>query len=278
MRKFVDTHIRPPMANSNQVERMINKSSELGYHLIGIPIQPNLMRDTIHELQHICSDAEINLVTRLDLVPNTPHELLLDLRRFRRRFEIVSVMCNSKSVARQAAKDRRVDLLSFPATNLRKRFFDYAEAELASKALSSLEIDLAPLLSLKGLSRIRLLSRLRKELVIAKKFGVSVILSSGAKDPYFMRSPYDYAALAALFDMLQEPALCALSENPLAIIKRNREKLNSDYIAPGIRIIRNPRREAFASTNEKTVSPSDNCERTTSQRKRRGRRHLERHP
>ena len=278
MRKFADPHLRPPIANSNQVKKMINKSSELGYRLIGIPIEPNLMRDTIHELQRICSDAKIDLVTRLDLAPNTPHELLLDLRRFRRRFEIVSVTCNSKSVARQAAKDRRVDLLSFPATNLRKRFFDYAEAELASKALSSLEIDMAPLLSLKGFSRIRLLSRLRKEVVIAKRFGVPVILSSGAKDPYLIRSPYDYAALAALFDMPQEPALCALSENPLAIIKRNREKLNSDYIAPGIRIIRSSRRETFASTNEKTVSPSDDCERTISQRKRRGRRHLERHP
>ncbi|MDH5267331.1 MAG: hypothetical protein OEW62_06585 [Candidatus Bathyarchaeota archaeon] len=278
MRKFVDPHFRPSIANSNQVEKMINKSSELGYHLIGIPIQPNLVRGTIHELQRICSDAKIDIVTRLDLAPNTPHELLLDLRRFRRRFEIVSVTCNSKSVARQAAKDRRVDLLSFPATNLRKRFFDYAEAELASKALSSLEIDMAPLLSLKGFSRIRLLSRLRKEVVIAKRFGVPVILSSGAKDPYLMRSPYDYAALATLFDMPQEPALCALSENPLAIIKRNREKLSSDYIAPGIRIIRSPRREAFASAHEKTVSPSDDCERTSYQRKRRDRRHLERHP
>ncbi|MCK5592990.1 hypothetical protein KAI31_02720 [Candidatus Bathyarchaeota archaeon] len=278
MRKFVDPHLRPSIANSNQVEKMIKKSSELGYHLIGISIQPNLMRDTIHELQRICSDAKIDIVTRLDLVPNTPHELLLDLRRFRRRFEIVSVTCNSKSVARQAAKDRRVDFLSFPATDFRKRFFDYAEAELASKALSSLEIDMAPLLSLKGFSRIRLLSRLRKETAIAKKFGVPVILSSGAKDPYLMRSPHDYAALAALFDMPQESALCALSENPLAIIKRNREKLNSDYIAPGIRIIRSPRRETVASTHEKTLSPSDDCERTTSQRKRRDTRHLERHP
>jgi len=259
MRKFVDSHFCAPTADLDQLEKMISKSSELGYRLIGAPLPPNLIRETIHKLQRICSDAKIDIVTRLDLVPNTPHELLLDLRRFRRRFEVVSVMCNSKPVARQAAKDRRVDLLSFPLTNLRKRFFDYAEAELASKALSSLEIDMAPLLSLKGFSRIHLLSRLRKELVIAKRFGVPVVLSSGAKDPYLMRSPYDYASLAALFGMPQESALCALSENSLSIIKRNREKLSSDYIAPGIRIIRSLRRGTVASTHEKTLSPSEDC-------------------
>lgn len=259
MRKFVDSHFRPSIADFDQLEKMMSKSSELGYRLIAVPLPPNFVRDTIDELQRICNDAKIDLVTRLDLVPNTPHELLLDLRRFRRRFEVVSVMCNSKPVARQAAKDRRVDLLSFSATNLRKRFFDHAEAELASKALSSLEIEMAPLLSLKGFSRIRLLSRLRKELVIAKRFGVPVVLSSGAKDPYLMRSPYDYASLAALFDMSQESALCALSENPLTTIKRNRKKLNSDYIAPGIRIIRNPRRITVASTHEKTISQSEDC-------------------
>jgi len=238
MRRFVDLRLRPSINDPGQFERMVRKSSELGYGLVGIPLPPNITRDKVDQLQRICSDAKIDFVTRVNFTPKTPGELLRDLRRFRRRFEIVSVTCTSKRVARQAAKDRRVDLLLFPATDLRKRFFDHAEAELASKALSCLEIEMAPLLSLSGFSRIRLLSRLRREVAIAKRFNVPVVISSGATNEYFMRKPHDYAALATLFDMPLLHALRALSEDPLAIVERNREKLSPDYVAPGIRVVR----------------------------------------
>jgi len=237
MKRFVDLHLRAPIKDLDQAERIVRKSSELGYRLVGIPLPLNITGGQINQLQHICNDAKIDLVTRVSFSPKTPRELLHDLRRFRRKFEVISVTCTSKGVARQAAKDRRVDLLHFPATDLRKRFFDDAEAELASKSSSSLEIEMAPLLSLTGFSRIRLLYRLRREVAIAEKFKVPVTISSGAINEYLLRGPHDYAALAILFDMSVSSALRALSENPLAIVERNREKLSPNYIASGIRVV-----------------------------------------
>ncbi len=238
MRRFVDLHLQPIIKDSDQVKKIVNRSSELGYCIAGISLPPNVTRENIRQLEGICKDAGIDLVTRVDLASKTPRQLLQELRHFRRRFEVVSVVCTSKAVARQAAKDRRVDLLSFPATSSRGRFFDYAEAELASQALSSLEVDVAPLLSSRGFSRVRLLSSLRKEGAIAKKFGVPVAISSGATNLQLMRGPYDCAALASLFGMAEPLALRALSETPLTIVERNREKLSPDFIAPGIRLVR----------------------------------------
>lgn len=238
MRRFADLHLCPPIENLDQVKRMVGRSSELGYALVGITLPKGITEDTIHQLQSICHDASIDFAKRIDLTPRTSRELLHDLRRFRRRFEVVSVMCASKAVARQAAKDRRVDILSFSATNLRTRFFDYAEAELASNALSGLEIDMAALLALTGFQRVRLISRLRQEVTIAKKFNVPVIISSGAADEHLLRGPHDYAALASLFDLTTQLSLRALSENPLEMVKRNRGKLSPDYLAPGLRIVK----------------------------------------
>jgi len=107
--------------------------------------------------------------------------------------------------------------------------------------LSSLEVDVAQLLSSRVFSRIRLLSSLRKEVAIAKKFGVPVAISSGATDVHLMRGPYDCAALASLFDMAVPLALRALSEIPLMIVERNREKLSPSFVAPGIRSVRGKR-------------------------------------
>lgn len=237
MRRFVDLHLSAPIRDLDQVERMIRKSSELGYRLVGLILPPNVMRDQISQLQHICSDAKIGLVKRVNLSPKTPGELLRDLRRLRRKFEVISVTCTSKGVARQAARDRRVDLLHFPATDLRKRFFDRAEAELASKALSSLEIEMAPILLLTGFSRVRLLSRLRREVETAERFKVPITISSGATNEYLIRGPHDYAALTILFGMSVSSALRSLSENPVDIVERNREKLSPDYVSPGIRVV-----------------------------------------
>lgn len=237
-RKFADLHLCPDLENDEQVARMIRKVSELGYQLIAIPLPQNFPEEKIRKLQNICRENKIEFASRVDLKPRTSNELIRSLRRLRRRFEVITVMCESKQVARQAAKDRRVDLLNFPGRNRRKRFFDKAEAELASNALGSLEIDIKPLLTLEGPVRIRLLSSLRREVRIAEDFHVPIVISSGASNELLMRKPRETAALTSLFDLDKSSAINAISKNPLAIVKRNREKLSPNFVAPGIRLVR----------------------------------------
>ena len=217
---------------------MINKASMLGYGLIAITFPINIREEEIQQIRNICDEARIDLVTRSDIKPKTPNELVHNLRKFRRKFEIIASMCESKNVARQAARDRRVDLLNFPSPDFRRRFFDEAEAELASNGLASLEIDMKSILILEGPWRIRLLSSLRREASIAQKFHVPIVVSSGASNVNLMRKPKELAALAFLFDLAEVSATKAVSENPSSIVKRNREKLSSRFVAPGIRIIR----------------------------------------
>jgi len=238
MTKFLDLHLCAPLGDAHQLRKMVAKSFELGYRSVGIPLPSNVTPDQVERLRTICRDAGLDFVSRVDLAPKNTKELLGSLRRLRRKFEIVAVLCTSKPVARQAAKDRRVDALSFPAISPRNRFFDSAEAELAAESSSSLEIDMAPFLTQEGFLRIRLISSLRREASIAKSFGVPIIISSGATSEYLLRKPHDYSALTALFNMDSSLALGALSEIPLRIVERNRLKLSQDFVAPGLRVVR----------------------------------------
>lgn len=235
---YADLHLCPNTQNTEQTTRMINKASKLGYHLIAIPLPPNCTQEQIKTIHNICTHANIDFASRTDLNPKTPDELLHNLRKLRRKFEIIAVQCQSKPVARQAAKDRRVDLLSFPLLDYRSRFFDLAEAELASTSQASLEIDTKPLLTLESPTRTRLLANLRKEAATAQALHIPIILSSGVNNELLMRKPKEQAALASLFDLHEEQALEAISKNPTTIVKRNRQKLNPHFIAPGIRLIR----------------------------------------
>jgi RNase P/RNase MRP subunit p30 len=80
---------------------------------------------------------------------------------------------------------------------------------------------------------------LRKETLIAKKFGVPIVLSSGASDPYLLRKPRDYAFFTYLFGLDFNTAEKAISENPRAIIERNKKKASANYVAPGVYIVKN---------------------------------------
>jgi RNase P/RNase MRP subunit p30 len=237
-RIYADLHLRPNSKDLEYISQMINKASMLGYRVVALTFSSNLAEEEIRRLVDVSKEAKVDLASRVDLKPRTPEELIHGLRKFRRRFEIVAVVCDSKIVARQAAKDRRVDLLNFPSLDFRNRFFDRAEAELASNGLASLEIDIKPLLTYEGPARIRLLSNLRREAAIAKEFHVPIVVSSGVSDKTLMRKPKEVAALASLFDLDEASAIEAVSKNPIAIVKRNRDKLSSRFVAPGIRIIR----------------------------------------
>ena len=237
-RIYADLHLCPNLNNERQTARMIRKAAALGYRLIAIPVPLSLTEKKVRWLRNLCEEVGIEFASRIDLKPRTPRELIVNLRRLRRRFEIIAVLCETKQVARQAAKDRRVDLLNFPAINFRRRFFDKAEAELASSGLTAFEIDVKPLIMFEGTVRVRLMSNLRKEVAIAQKFRVPTIVSSGVSDELHMRKPRELAALASLFDLKETAALEAVSKNPVAIVKRNREKLSPRFVAPGIRVIR----------------------------------------
>jgi ribonuclease P/MRP protein subunit RPP1 len=237
-RTYADLHLRVNTKDTAITTRTIQKAAALGYKLIATPFHPQALPEENLNLQDACKQAGLDYVSRVDLRPRNQNELLSQLRKLRRKFEIICVLCETKEVARQAAKDRRVDLLNFPMLDYRDRFFDRAEAELASSSLATLELDIKPLLVLEGPARIRFLSCLHRETQIAKDYHMSIVVSSGVSDPMHLRKPREMAALASLFGLEGTLALEAVSQNPTGIVKRNRDKLSAKFVAPGIRVVK----------------------------------------
>jgi ribonuclease P/MRP protein subunit RPP1 len=237
-RVFADLHLRLVGDDLAQAQKLISKAAELGYKQVAISLSPVEKPSIIPHLRQLCIASGLDFVTRIDLRPKNENELLSQLRNYRRKFEIIGVFCESKEVARQAAKDRRVDLLNFPLPDYRRRFFDHAEAELASGASADLELDAKPILILEGPARVRFLSSLRREASIAKEFHVPIVVSSGASEPFLLRRPREMAQLSSLFALTDDSALDAVSDSPSKIVINNREKLSEGFVAPGIRVIK----------------------------------------
>lgn len=237
-RTFADLHLILNMKDSSNAQRVLTKAASLGYDLVSVPFSPETSETEIINQRKICNDLKMDFASRVDIAPRTRGHLMHLLRKLRRRFEVVCVVCKNKEVARQAAKDRRVDLLSFQSVDYRDRFFDWAEAELASSSLAALEVEVKPLLLLEGSARIRLLATLRREVSIAKEYRVPVIVSSGVETEMLLRKPREIASLVSLLSLDEVSALDMVSTNPHEIVVRNREKLSRGFVAPGIRVVR----------------------------------------
>jgi len=235
MRRFIDLHLRQPDEGVDELELMFRLAAEMGYS--GVAVSSGNVPTEM--LRNMCRELDLELISRINLRPRSARELMASLRRLRRRFEVVAVDCRSKVVARQAAKDHRVDLLDFPAviSTRSKVWFDRQEAVLASGANCAYEINVSDLLMQGPAMSARLLSIVRREVENAKRHGVPVVVSSGADSCLLMREPRGLAALLDLFDVDEEEGLDMVSSIPWEIVEVNRGKLASGFIVPGVRVV-----------------------------------------
>ncbi|TRO49043.1 hypothetical protein E2P65_01825 [Candidatus Bathyarchaeota archaeon] len=231
MRKFFDLHVVP--GDGGASESMLQEASRLGFRGVGLTLDDRISAPQNAEP----GEDGLDIVRRIDLRPRNPNELTSSLRRIRRRFEVVAVVCRSKPVARQAARDNRVDILNFPTQvqSRRRVMFDRQEASLASGANCAYEINLSDLLNKGGNVASRLLSMMAVEVENARRHDVPVLVSSGADEPLMMRGPRELAASMQLLGIGEEESLDMVSDVPLKLVERNRSKLEPGYVSPGVR-------------------------------------------
>lgn len=231
MRRFVDLNIRDP-GDPRVLTEMLELASKLGFKGIALASErpaPQALRDEARTLG-------IDLASRIDLRPRNTNELSKALQRVRRKFEIVAVQCENKAVSRQAAKDHRVDILTFHPQNTGRRrvYLDRQEASLASKSNCAYEVSLSDLLG-SSAERARVLVNLKRDIWNATHEGVPVVVSSGAWTPLRMREPRAIASITSLLGLSENNGLDAVSETPGRILERNREKLGPGFVSPGVK-------------------------------------------
>jgi len=216
MRHYVDLHLKP--STPEQAKEMALLASQLGY-------------------KHIASTKptadpgeRITTATRIDIDAKRSRELLEALKRSRRRYDVVAVRCLSKEVARQAAKDDRIDILLFPddPTQRKQNWLDHHEAGLIDGTGRAYEVNASDLLATSPTRLSKVITQIKRDLAVASRHDIPVVLSSGASTPLAMREPKALTALATLLDIDEDYAVEMLSTIPEAILERNHAKLKEE--------------------------------------------------
>lgn len=224
MKKYTDIHVDLNVFTEDP-KGVINKLRVLGFKSIAITCFKSKI-DPI--LKDILKKSSLDLAFRIQLESRTRTDLLKKLRISRAKFEIIGVKCLNTEVARVAARDSRVDIISFPIENPSVRL----SRKIANICNASVEINAREMVNAK-LPRHAMLRRLKNEVECAVTNGLELIVSSGASSQLELLSPMDLASIPAVLGIGKNKSLEAVSENPYSIIRRNKMKLKGALISEG---------------------------------------------
>ena len=237
MRSYADLHLSPSLDDVNNARSMANVLTELQTKIVGLVVPPERLLSSQPAVE-VFRNAGLDVATRLDLRPRSREELLRNLRRFRGKYEIISVECRTPYVSRVAVRDRRVDIVYFP----KGEPGNLLRSRLAETCRAALEFNLSELVSAPRFEA--RLHAFKREIETAVDASIDVIGSTKATNPYELRSPRDVAALLHLMGLSLDAALRSVSDNAVAIVKKNRRRLGEPQLEEGVRILRRSARHA----------------------------------
>lgn len=220
-RKYVDFWIN--LTGEADLSEILLEIKKLGFKSVVVSSINDKMYE---EFKKLSENYDVEVYRKMVLEPENRSTLLRNLRKYRGRFEVVTVICNNLEVALTAARDSRVDSLILSPT---KRFrIDRGVAALISNCI---ELPFKWLIEQK--SR-RDFMRVVNEVITHLSNKTSIIVSSCASKPYELCSPHELASILQVFKIDRKTALDSVSIIPWKIIKTNLLKLSPNYIAKGV--------------------------------------------
>jgi len=170
----------------------------------------------------------------IELAEENPSKLQGLIGKFRKTVDVLIVHGGSEKTNRAAVENPRVDILNHPAFE-KSSGLNQVLAKTASENNVAIGLNLRPILHLRGSRRIHLLSDLRANLELARKYEVSLILLSDAASIFDLRAPMEILALGELCGLEENEVVEALSTVPEEILSRNRP--GPGFIREGIEVL-----------------------------------------
>jgi ribonuclease P/MRP protein subunit RPP1 len=229
--RFYDFCVHSVPDGENTVEQLAALARHFGYSGIALANHS----DKLPQSQPLLSSTDAFEVFRgIEIVEENPSKLHGLIGKFRKSVDVLIVHGGSEAINRAALENPRVDILNHPAFD-KSSGLNQVLAKAASENNVAIGLTLRPLLHSRGPRRVRLLSDLRANLDLARKYDVSLVLSSDAMSCFDLRSPMEALALAEVCGLEEEEALEAMTTMPEKIISKNRP--GPGFIREGIEVL-----------------------------------------
>ena len=165
------------------------------------------------------------------------HYELNKLRRLRKSYDVLLVRGGSLNLNRKAVETPEVDILAHPEFGRKDPGLNHVMVKLAAKNDVAIEINFREILVSSKASRQRILHNMATNVMLCKKYGAKVIITSGAFSHWEMRDPKILVCMGCLIGLELSESKNSLSKIPLSIIKKIEERRSKKWIMPGVKVV-----------------------------------------
>jgi ribonuclease P/MRP protein subunit RPP1 len=234
--RYYDLHVHSAFSEGEStISELASRAKELGF--AGICFSEYHDRKTDMEklkAQIERAQEETGIRVLLGFEARNQDELRR-LAEMRREFDVLLVHGGDIDLNRAAVETREVDILTHPEAGRYDCGMNHVMARLARQNNVAIEINMRGILMSGKKTRSRILSNMRDNVELAKKYMMPIIVCSGAISHWELRDPLCLSSIAQQLGLPIKLAKDAVSAVPEGIIKQARERRGTDWIMPGVR-------------------------------------------
>ena len=180
--------------------------------------------------------SDVNVLVGMEIKAENQGDLNRQINRFRDNVDILAVWGGDFEINRSAVENPRVDILTHPELKRKDSGMDHVMMKLAAENNVAIELNFREYLHSYRKIRSYVLSHMRRNVMLARKYGAHVIVASGAESVWDMRAGRELASLAYMCGFDRERAVKTVSEVPAFIVKRTAE-IRDHTLKNGVKVI-----------------------------------------
>lgn len=214
--KYYDMNIHTLPDAADSPCRMILEAKHMGFS--GATLVSCNPSNTLYE-HGLYALKDFEVFSGIEILTENLSKLNIMINRLRPKADILIISGGNEDVNRAAIEDMRVDILAHPAA--RGKALNHIVTKAAADNGVAIDFNIDALTMQRGGSRVKVLTAMRQNVRLARKYDASMILTSNAWSHYDLRGPREMMALGILLGMTEEEAVSALTHVPLALARRN---------------------------------------------------------
>jgi len=234
---YFESRLRLNLRNFEDIEQKLNFCKDLGIKNLILEFENGAKNITIELKEKISKSSALKIYYRTTIKPKNLDELKQRLKQAKNFSGITSVESSDRKVQIQAAKDSRVDIISFSDEYIIKTITP-GVISLTKQNNSFIEFSLGPIMVKNKAVQSRFLRSLYRALQLAMQLNANYIISGNFDDAFKLRHPRALVSIShTLLGMPLLNAKKAFSENVITLINRAQMRQDKNFIEPGVKLI-----------------------------------------
>ena len=236
--KYFESRLKANFDDIGEIKEKIKFCEILGIRNVILEPIVSLNKIPFKMKEELRKYTSINVFYRINLRPKSLNTFQKNIKNYNNFSDILSVETSNKEIQIHAARDSRVDILSFSDQGILKTLTP-GVISLTKQNNSFIEFSLAPIMVNNKSFQSKNFRNIYRFIQLASKLNVNYIISGNFDDLYDFRHPKAMISICqSLLGMSLLNAKAAFNDNVQLLLNRVQKRQDKDLIEDGVRLIR----------------------------------------